>query len=101
MEMFCAVQPKQELSDHYSKSEIYFTIYYPYLVLDPDSYYLFADFAVIVIFIIPAHHYYSSRKGGKRRLVIPAKLGYKTKEQLPIPRQFGDRQRLYSTVLNR
>ena len=33
--------------------------------------------------------------------MIPSKLGYKTKEQLPIPRDFGERQRLYSTVLNR
>ena len=40
------------------------------------------------------------QKGGKRRLIIPGKLGYQDKEQLPIPLDFGQQQRLYSTVLN-
>lgn len=40
------------------------------------------------------------RAGGRRRLVIPAKLGYTDKVQLPVPADFGQQQRLYSTVLN-
>jgi hypothetical protein len=41
-----------------------------------------------------------SRKGGKRRIVIPARLGYKSTDQIPVPADFGQRQRLFSTVLN-
>ena len=33
-------------------------------------------------------------------MLIPSELGYQNKQQVPIPRSFGNRQRLYSTVLN-
>lgn len=40
------------------------------------------------------------RDGGRRRLLIPSRLGYQTKENEPLPADFGQRQRLWSTVLN-
>lgn len=40
------------------------------------------------------------REGGMRRLLIPSRLGYLNRELEPIPREFGARQRLYTTVLN-
>ena len=47
-------------------------------------------------------------EGGKRRIVIPSSQGYNSKNTTPvqqqhlepIPRDFGNRQRLYTTVLN-
>jgi len=39
-------------------------------------------------------------KGDKRRLVIPARLGYKTKNDEPIPSNNDYKRRLYSTVFN-
>jgi hypothetical protein len=38
--------------------------------------------------------------GGKRRLLIPSRLGYQSKQDGPLPNDFGQRQRLWSTVLN-
>ena len=40
------------------------------------------------------------QKGGSRRLVIPSTLGYSGRDQQPVPRSFGQRQRLFGTVLN-
>lgn len=39
-------------------------------------------------------------EGGIRRLIIPSPLGYQDREHEPIPRELGQRQRLYTTVLN-
>ena len=39
-------------------------------------------------------------EGGKRRIVVPSQQGYLDKELEPIPRDFGNRQRLYTTVMN-
>ena len=40
------------------------------------------------------------KEGGVRRLLIPSSLGYTDRVLEPIPRDFGQRQRLYTTVLN-
>ena len=40
------------------------------------------------------------RDGGRRRLLIPSRLGYQSRENEPLPSDFGQRQRLWSTVLN-
>eukprot|EP00240_Pyramimonas_obovata_P007470 CAMPEP_0118933908 /NCGR_PEP_ID=MMETSP1169-20130426/12939_1 /TAXON_ID=36882 /ORGANISM="Pyramimonas obovata, Strain CCMP722" /LENGTH=164 /DNA_ID=CAMNT_0006876737 /DNA_START=317 /DNA_END=811 /DNA_ORIENTATION=+ len=38
--------------------------------------------------------------GESMRVVIPGSLGYQNKEQQPVPREFSDRQRLYTTIFN-
>lgn len=38
--------------------------------------------------------------GGRRRIVIPSAVGYTSRSLEPIPRDFGNRQRLYTTVMN-
>eukprot|EP00854_Cymbomonas_tetramitiformis_P018059 gene18059-21509_t len=40
------------------------------------------------------------RVGGTIRVVIPTYLGYQDRTQAPIPREFSNRQRLYSTIFN-
>ena len=40
------------------------------------------------------------RNGGTRRLVVPSYLGYTDRSREPLPRSFGQRQRLFTTVLN-
>ena len=40
------------------------------------------------------------RAGGTRRLVVPSRIGYRDRSHEPIPRDWGNRNRLYSTVLN-
>ena len=41
------------------------------------------------------------KKGMKRRLLIPSKLGYTDKNQMPLPKDNGAKRRLFSTVLNK
>lgn len=41
------------------------------------------------------------REGGKRRMLIPGELGYQDEISGPLPSDFGDRRRLFGTVLNR
>lgn len=41
------------------------------------------------------------REGGKRRLLIPSELGYRDDISGPLPNDFGDRRRLFATVLNK
>ena len=38
--------------------------------------------------------------GGRRRIVVPSTFGYTSRKLEPIPRDFGNRQRLYTTVMN-
>ena len=40
------------------------------------------------------------RNGGTRRLVVPSSLGYTDRSREPLPRSFGQQQRLFTTVLN-
>ncbi|CDF33538.1 unnamed protein product [Chondrus crispus] len=37
------------------------------------------------------------REGGKRRIIIPAELGYKDERKGPLPQRYGDRRRLFAT----
>ncbi|KAI0566550.1 FKBP-type peptidyl-prolyl cis-trans isomerase [Gracilaria domingensis] len=40
------------------------------------------------------------REGGKRRMLIPSELGYLDERSGPLPASYGDRRRLFATVLN-
>lgn len=40
------------------------------------------------------------KAGGRRRIVVPSAVGYTSRDLQPIPRDFGNRQRLYTTVMN-
>ena len=42
----------------------------------------------------------SMKEGGVRRVVIPPSQGYQNKQQGPIPPDYFDRQRLYTTIFN-
>lgn len=41
------------------------------------------------------------REGGKRRLFIPSQFGYQDEAMGPLPNDYGDRRRLFATVLNK
>lgn len=41
------------------------------------------------------------KQGGKRRLVIPSSLGYKSRDQQPLPAEEDQLRRLFSTVFNK
>ena len=38
--------------------------------------------------------------GDRRRIVVPSSVGYTSRALEPIPREFANRQRLYTTVMN-
>ncbi|GJP34699.1 hypothetical protein CLOM_g19109 [Closterium sp. NIES-68] len=40
------------------------------------------------------------RVGGVRRAIIPPNVAYQTREDLPLPPRYSDRQRLFTTVFN-
>lgn len=40
------------------------------------------------------------KPGGRRRIVIPSAVGYTSRSLEPIPREFSNKQRLYTTVMN-
>ena len=40
------------------------------------------------------------KPGGRRRVVVPSAVGYTSRQLEPIPRDFGSRQRLFTTVMN-
>lgn len=40
------------------------------------------------------------RVGAVRRAVVPPALGFQREGDLPVPREFWQRRRLYSTVFN-
>jgi FKBP-type peptidyl-prolyl cis-trans isomerase len=40
------------------------------------------------------------KEGGVRRVVCPPGVSYQDKEQQPVPRDFSNRQRLYTTIFN-
>ncbi|CAM6086961.1 unnamed protein product [Calypogeia fissa] len=42
----------------------------------------------------------SMKEGGVRRVIIPPSQGYQNTQQGPIPPNFSDRQRLYTTIFN-
>lgn len=40
------------------------------------------------------------KPGGRRRIVVPSAVGYTSRKLEPIPREFSNKQRLYTTVMN-